>query len=326
MTRRRRLQGTALDVHPLCLGGSVFGWTADTSTSHRVLDAYADAGGNFLDTADSYSQWAPGNDGGESERVIGAWLASRGNRDRMVVATKVGRSPRNPGLGAANIRRAAEESLRRLRTDHIDLYYAHIDDPSVPFAETLGALDDLRREGLVRHIAVSNISAPRLAEALTVADHAGLPCYSALQTPYNLVRRAEFERDLRPVCLAAGLPVIPYFALEQGFLTGKYRRGRTVRSARAEAASAPGRTAAGRAVLFALDELAAARGTTPAALALAWLAGRPTVAAALASARTPDQLEELLAGTDLALEDAEVAFLDTASRIPEPLYVGAFRP
>ncbi|MEV5973015.1 aldo/keto reductase [Streptomyces sp. NPDC051921] len=323
---RRRLQGTALDVHPLCLGGSVFGWTADTGTSHRVLDAYADAGGNFLDTADSYSQWAPGNDGGESERVIGAWLASRGNRDRMVVATKVGRSERNPGLGAATVRRAAEESLRRLRTDHIDLYYAHIDDPAVPFEETLGALDALRRDGLVRHVAVSNITAPRLAEALNTADREALPRYGALQTPYNLVRRAEFERELLPLCRAADLPTIPYFALEQGFLTGKYRPGRTVRSARAAAASAPGRTAAGRAVLYALDELAAARGTTPAAVALAWLAGRPTVAAALASARTPEQLQELLTGADLTLDAAELTLLDTASRTPEPLPVGAFRP
>ncbi|MFE5294986.1 aldo/keto reductase [Streptomyces sp. NPDC056632] len=323
---RRRLQGTALDVHPLCLGGSVFGWTADTSTSHRVLDAYADAGGNFLDTADSYSQWVPGNSGGESERIIGTWLASRGNRDRMVIATKVGRSERHPGLDAATVRRAAVESLRRLRTDHIDLYYAHIDDPSVPFEETLGALDALRREGLVRHVAVSNITGPRLTEALTAAERADLPRYSALQTPYNLVRRAEFERELLPVCLAADLPTIPYFALEQGFLTGKYRPGRKVAGPRAEAASAPGRTAAGRAVLFALDELAAARGTTPAAVALGWLVGRPTVAAALASARTPEQLKELLTGADLVLEAAETALLDAASRTPEPFPVGAFRP
>jgi aryl-alcohol dehydrogenase-like predicted oxidoreductase len=321
-----RIQGTALDVFPLCLGGSVFGWTADTRASHRVLDAYAAAGGNFLDTADSYSQWAPANSGGESERIIGAWMASRKARHRMVIATKVGRSRRNPGLGATTVRRAAVESLRRLRTDHIDLYYAHADDPGTPLDETLGALDELRREGLVRHIAVSNITAARLTAALDVSAREGLARYSVLQSPYNLVRREEFERDLRPVCVAQGLPCIPYFALEQGFLTGKYRPGRAVRSARADAASAPGNTYRGRAVLAALDDIAGAHGTTPAAVALAWLAAQPTVAVPLASARTPGQLHELLAGTALVLSAGELKELHTASRTPEPLALGAHRP
>ncbi|MFJ3904471.1 aldo/keto reductase [Streptomyces sp. NPDC090025] len=307
-----------LRVFPLCLGGSVFGWTADTAMSHRVLDRYAEAGGNFLDTADSYSQWAPGNEGGESERVIGAWLAGRParDRDRMVIATKAGRSERLPGLDARTVRRAAQESLRRLGVDRIDLFYAHIDDAAVPFAETLGALDELVREGLVGRIGVSNISGPRLAESLAAADAAGLPRYGVLQTPYNLVRRAEFEGGLLPVCRAAGLATVPYFALEQGFLTGKYREGRAVPGPREAAASAPGRTPLGRSVLAALDEIAADRGTAPAAVALAWLAAQPTVLAPLASARTPAQLTELLAGAALTLTPAELASLDLASLPP----------
>jgi aryl-alcohol dehydrogenase-like predicted oxidoreductase len=301
---------TDLDVFPLCLGGNVLGWTADEEQSFGILDDYAAAGGNFIDTADSYSHWVDGHMGGESETIIGRWMASRRNRDRMVVATKVGRLPTKQGLRAATIREAAEDSLRRLQAEHIDLYYAHGDDDlGIPVEETLGAFDELVRAGKVRYVAASNYGAPRLAEALTLSQQDGVASYVALQPHYNLVER-DFESELEPLCAEKGLACLPYFALAQGFLTGKYRPdGPTVDGPRAAGASAY-LDERGRAVLDALDSIAAAHDTTVAAVSLAWLASRPTVATPIASARTRAQLAELLTFVELELTAAEVDALD----------------
>jgi aryl-alcohol dehydrogenase-like predicted oxidoreductase len=301
---------TDLDVFPLCLGGNVFGWTADETDSFAVLDAYATAGGNFVDTADSYSAWAAGNRGGESETIIGRWLASRGNRDRMIVATKVGRMPGRSDLRASTIRQAADDSLRRLQTDRIDLYYAHgDDDPDIPLEETLGAFDELVRAGKVRHIAASNYGAPRLAEALAVSARDALASYVALQPHYNLVER-DYEHGLRQLCADGGLACLPYFSLAKGFLTGKYRPGGPpVDSPRSGGASVY-LDERGAVVLAALDDIAAAHEVSVAAVALAWLRSQPTVVAPIASARTPEQLAEILLVAELELTPDELARLD----------------
>ncbi|WP_338931638.1 aldo/keto reductase [Streptomyces netropsis] len=303
-----------LSVHPLALGGNVFGWTADEAESFAVLDAYAAAGGNFIDTADIYSVWAPGNEGGESETVIGNWFASRGNRADIVLATKVGGGqPEKRGLSANAIKSGVEESLRRLRTDYIDLYYTHFDDPSVPVEEFITALDALVKEGKVREIAASNITADRLAEALAFSDESGLAKYAAIQPHYNLVSRDTYEGDLADVAARHGLAAVPYFALASGFLTGKYRPGRTVDSARAEGAGKHLESERGRRVLTALDEVAAAHDAEVATVALAWLNAQPTVASPLASARTVEQLPALLAVADVTLTEAELKRLTEAS-------------
>ncbi|WP_424530983.1 aldo/keto reductase [Sphaerisporangium viridialbum] len=309
----KNIDKTDLTVFPLCLGGNVFGWTADRDTSFAVLDAYAEAGGDFIDTADSYSAWIPGNEGGESETIIGEWMAERGNRDSLVVATKVGQQPGAEGLSAANIRTSAEGSLRRLRTDRIDLYYAHSDDRSTPLEETLTAFDELVREGKVRHIGASNYEAGRLEEALAVSDRLGLARYVALQQHYNLVERERYEGRLEEVVAREGLSSVPYFALAKGFLTGKYRPGLSVDSARAGGASPYLQTERGRRVLEALDKVAAEHGVEPATVALAWLLTRPTVAAPIASARVPEQVPALVAAADLVLSPEEVRLLDEAS-------------
>src|SRR6185437_13695436 len=308
-----KLGNTDLDVFGLCLGGNVFGWSADEDESFAILDAYAAAGGNFIDTADVYSLWVPGNCGGDSERIIGRWLKARGNRDAMVIATKVAKLPSRPGLSAANIRAAAEESLQRLGTDYIDLYYAHQDDPGTPIEETLGAFDALVREGEVRYIAASNFTAPRLTESLAVSDREGLARYCALQNHYNLLERAEYERDLAPVLEREGVPGVPFYGLARGFLAGKYRPGVEVDSVRAGGV-APYRNERGYRVLGVLDQVAAAHNTTVAAVALAWLAAQPTVAAPIASARTPQQLLELVPFTDLKLTSDELSALNAASQ------------
>ncbi|MDX3215340.1 aldo/keto reductase [Streptomyces sp. ME02-6991-2B] len=305
-----------LDVFPLCLGGNVFGWTADEATSFEVLDAYTEAGGNFIDTADVYSAWVPGHTGGESETVIGSWLAKRGRRDDVVVATKVGSHPGFKGLKAATIKAGAEESLRRLGTDRIDLYYTHFDDLETPVEEIVTALDALVREGKVRHVAASNISPERLAASLEFAEREGLATYVALQQHYNLVEREQYEAGataLRDVVQAHGLASVPYFGLARGFLTGKYRPGVTVDSARAEGARGYLDSERGPRVLAALDEVAGAHGVEPASVALAWLRSRPTVVAPIASARTPGQLSALLASVSLQLTSAELEQLTAAS-------------
>ncbi|MEW1849986.1 aldo/keto reductase [Streptomyces albidoflavus] len=313
MTSLRPLGNSDLDVFPLALGGNVFGWTADEAQSFAVLDAYAAAGGNFIDSADTYSSWVPGNEGGESETMIGKWLASRGNRDEIVVATKVGSHPKFKGLSAPNVKAAAEESLRRLGTDRIDLYYTHFDDPSVPVEEIVTALDDLVKEGKVRAVAASNISPERLQESLDFADREGLARYVALQPHYNLVSRDTYEGPLQQVASRAGLAAVPYYALAAGFLTGKYRPGTTVDSPRAAGAGQHLATERGQKVLAALDTVAEAHGAEVASVALAWLAARPTVAAPIASARTVEQLPALLAVADLTLTDEELSLLTVAS-------------
>jgi aryl-alcohol dehydrogenase (NADP+) len=308
-----RIGPTDLDVFPLCLGGNVFSWTADESESFAVLDAYAAAGGNFIDTADVYSAWAPGNSGGDSETIIGRWLEARGLRDRFVVATKVGQLERVQGLSAATVQRAAEASLQRLRTDRIDLYYAHIDDESVPLEETLGAFDALVHEGKVRHVAASNYEAPRLAEALEVARREGFAPYVALQSHYNLVERRRYEGELRDLVAREGLSAVPYYGLASGFLTGKYRPGSddggSPRASRARGYLDRG----GAELIDTLDEVASAHDTSVAAVALAWLAAQDTVAAPIASARSREQLADLLPVAELELTPDELARLDAAS-------------
>jgi aryl-alcohol dehydrogenase (NADP+) len=296
---------TELDVFGLCLGGNVFGWTADRRTSFEVLDAYAAAGGNFVDTADVYMASAPGNSGGESEVIIGEWMAARGNRDDIVIATKVGKLAGLDDLHAGTIRRAADDSLRRLGVDHIDLYYAHGDDPGTPLEETLAAFGELIEAGKVRHIAASNYSGARLAEALGVADRDGLPRFVALQPHYNLMERG-YETDQRPVCAREDLACLPYYALARGFLTGKYRRGGArVDSPRSEGARRY-LDERGERMLAALDEIAAAHGVAPASVAIAWLRRQDTVAAPIASARDTGQLAPLLAAIELTLDAAEL--------------------
>ena len=311
-----RLGRSDLDVFPLCLGGNVFGWTADERQSFAVLDAYVQAGGNFVDSSDSYSAFAPGNVGGESEAILGKWLAARGNRASVVIATKVGRKPDRKGLSQANIRVAVEESLERLQTDYIDLYYAHADDPDTPLEETLATFDELIRDGKVRYIAASNYSAPRLEQALETSDRNGLARYVALQPHYSLIERDHYEGSLEDLCQREGLSCVPYWALARGFLTGKYRPGTTVDSPRAGQASAY-LDDRGIRVLEALDLVAEAHATTVAAVALAWVRAQPTVAAPLASARNTQQLAQILPAAALELSPGEVGDLsDAAAQSP----------
>jgi aryl-alcohol dehydrogenase-like predicted oxidoreductase len=319
MAARVRIPRTELDVHPLCLGGNVFGWTADAPTSFAVLDAYRAAGGDFVDTADSYTWRVEGNTGGDSERVLGDWMAERGVRDEVVVATKVGSWPERPGLSPENLRAACDDSLRRLRTDHIDLYYAHRDDPDTPVEDTLGAFDELVRAGKIRYVGLSNYSAERLSTVLTLSERHGLARPVALQPHYNLVERAGYEDELAELVSSADLGFMPYFALAKGFLTGKYRPGDAapdtsgpMASARAGGAVAY-LDARGERVLGALDEVAAAHAVPPAAVALAWLAAQPTVTAPVASARTVEQLGTILPMAELTLAPDELAALTEAS-------------
>ncbi|MBU6535077.1 aldo/keto reductase [Streptomyces sp. NPDC057245] len=313
MTSLRTLGSSDLQVFPLALGGNVFGWTADLDQSFAVLDAYTAAGGNFVDTADVYSAWGEGLSGGESETVLGKWLAARGNRDGVVLATKVGQHPEYPGLSAANIKAAADASLRRLGTDHIDLYYTHYDKPEVPVEEIAGALDELVRAGKVRHIAASNISAERLAAFLEFSEREGLARYVALQPHYNLVSRDTYEGELQDLAARTGLAAVPYYALAAGFLTGKYRPGADVDSVRAGGAAKHLESERGRRVLAALDEVAEAHDAPVPTVALAWLAAQPTVAAPIASARTVEQLPALLGVAELSLTEDELGRLTRAS-------------
>jgi aryl-alcohol dehydrogenase-like predicted oxidoreductase len=308
-----RIANTDLDVFPLSLGGNVFGWTADETQSRAVLDAYADAGGNFIDTADGYSAWVPGNSGGESETIIGNWLTSRSNRDDIIVATKVSRHPEAKGLSRASIRRGAEASLRRLQADHIDLYYAHYDDPDVPQEETVAAFGELVTEGKVRYVAASNFSAPRLQSALAIADATGVARYVAVQPHYNLVHRGDVEGELAELAAREDLAIFPYYSLASGFLTGKYRDAESAKGRERGARAAGYLDVRGRRVLAALDQVAAAQSAAVTTVALAWLASRPNVLAPIASARTVDQLPDLLAVRDLKLSDQELAELTAAS-------------
>lgn len=308
-----RLGRSDLDVFGLCLGGNVFGWTADERQSFEVLDAYAAAGGNFIDSSDSYSAFAPGNRGGESETVLGNWFAARGNRADVVLATKVGRKPDRQGLTRENLRTAVAESLERLQSDYIDLYYAHADDPDTPLEETLRAFDELVKEGKVRQIAASNYSAPRLAEALEISDRHELARYVALQPHYSLLERHHYEGELAELCVREELACVPYWALARGFLTGKYREGVEVDSPRAGAAAKYLEDETAVAVLEALDRISEAHDATLAAVALAWVRAQRGVIAPIASARNSQQLSEILPGATLELSEAELSELSNLS-------------
>jgi aryl-alcohol dehydrogenase-like predicted oxidoreductase len=302
-----------LDVFPLGLGGNTFGWTSDQETSFAVLDAYVAGGGNFIDTADAYSAWLPGHTGGESETIIGQWLTARGNRDSVVIASKVGSHPQFRGVARANVLASADASLARLRTDRIDLYYVHRDDPKVPVAEAAGVFSELQKAGKIRHVGLSNFTAPRLREWLAVADAEGFARPVALQPHYNLVERASYETDLAPVAAEFGLGVLPYYGLASGFLAGKYRSATDNGGTARQPSAARYLTPSGLAVLAALDSVAAERGVAPATVALAWLRTRPDVVAPLASARTVEQLPALLASATLNLTADETESLDKAS-------------
>ena len=312
---KRRLGNSGLEIAPLAFGGNVFGWTADEPTSFKLLDAFVEAGLNLIDTADVYSRWVPGNQGGESETVIGNWLRRSGKRDRVIVATKVGMemAPDRKGLSRDHILRSAEDSLRRLQVDTIDLYQAHQDDPNTLLDETLEAFARLIEQGKVRAIGASNYTAARLAEALRVSRERGLPRYESLQPNYNLYDRADYERELEPFCLENGLGVISYFSLAKGFLSGKYRseadlskspRGQGVKRYLDER---------GFRILRALDEVSEQYGSTPARVALAWLIARPSITAPIASATSLEQLDDLIEATRLTLDQAAIEKLNQAS-------------
>jgi aryl-alcohol dehydrogenase-like predicted oxidoreductase len=293
---------TGIAVAPLCLGGNVFGWTIDERTSFGVLDAFVAGGGNFIDTADVYSAWAPGNTGGESERIIGNWLAGRGKRDDVVIATKVGfkLAEGKEGLSAAYITRAVEDSLQRLQTDYIDLYQSHTDDQHVPLEETLSAYARLIEQGKVRAIGASNYTGARLQEALKVSASHGLPAYACLQPNFNYIDRQPYENDLQPVVEQHGLGVIPYFSLARGFLTGKYQPGAAIpKTARASGVQNSYFNDAGWAALKSVEHVASAHAATPAQVALAWLIARPDITAPIASATSASQVQELLGALQL---------------------------
>lgn len=311
----RKLGRSGITVPPLALGGNVFGWTVDEETAFTVLDAYAEAGFSLIDTADVYPRWAPGSKGGESEAIIGRWMHERGNRHKMVIATKVGgeMGPGKRGLGRKYLLAAAEASLKRLRTDHIDLYQSHRDDPATPMEETLGAYAALIEQGKVRAIGASNFTAERLGRALAVSSEQGFPRYESLQPQYNLYDRQEFERTLGPFCLKQGIGVITYYSLASGFLTGKYRspadQVKSVRGSRA----ALYLTERGLRILAALDKVAKKHHAEPATVALAWLLAQPAVTAPIASATSREQVQALVAAPLLRLDRSDLEHLDTAS-------------
>lgn len=310
----RQLGKSAIRVAPLALGGNVFGWNVDEANSFAVLDAFVDADLNLVDTADMYSAWAPGNQGGESETIIGKWLAKSGKRNDVVIATKVAKWTQHRGLSPANIEAAANESLQRLGIDAIDVYFAHEDDPHVPLAETLGAFARLIERGKVRAIGASNYSAARFAEALTISAQHRLPRYEVLQPEYNLVSRKGYEAELESLVLREQVGVVCYYALASGFLSGKYRSeadlGKSATRAGAVSKYLNGR---GLRVLAALDDIARRHSATPAQVALAWLIARKGIAAPIASATSVAQVEELAGATGVALSADDVERLDLVS-------------
>jgi aryl-alcohol dehydrogenase-like predicted oxidoreductase len=312
----RPLGRSGLMTAPLAFGGNVFGWTADEAMSFRLLDAFVDAGFNLIDTADVYSRWVPGHVGGESEAIIGRWLKQSGKRDRVLIATKVGKDMGDGGTGLSPkwIRQAVDDSLRRLQTDCIDLYQSHDDDPKTPFEETLAVYDELIRAGKVRAIGASNFTAPRLAEALDVSERLGLPRYETLQPLYNLVDREPYEAELEPLIRLRGLGVINFYGLARGFLTGKYRgEADLVKSSRGAGVKQACFNERGFRILGALDDAAAALKATPAQVALAWQMARPGITAPIASATSVAQLQELAGAASLTLSDPVIAALDRAS-------------
>jgi len=311
----RPLGRSGLRTAPLIFGGNVFGWTADEATSHRLLDAFIDGGFNAVDTADVYSAWVPGHEGGESERVIGRWLKARGKRDDVLILTKVAMWPRQPGLSAANIEAAVEGSLRRLQTDHIDLYQSHRDDAETPVEETLEAFARLVKAGKVRAIGASNFTPGRLTQSLGASAAAGLPRYETIQPKFNLYDRSEVEGALATLTQAEGVGVIPFYGLAAGFLTGKYRTAADLEGrARAATVKRDYLNDKGLRVLAALDAAAAVTGATPAQVALAWIMAHPAITAPIASATSVVQLQELMGAASLVLPPEVMADLDAAGR------------
>jgi aryl-alcohol dehydrogenase-like predicted oxidoreductase len=314
----RTIGHSDLKVSSLCLGGNVFGWTADEAASFAVLDAFVAGGGNFIDTADAYSTWVPGHSGGESETVIGKWLASRKNRDRVVIATKLGvrmaNDPQREGLSRAYILHAVEDSLRRLQTDHIDLYQAHRDDENTPLEETLDAFTTLIKQGKVRVIGASNYTASRLNEALQISQQHGYARYESLQPLYHLLNREDYERDLEPFCREQNIGVITYSSLASGFLTGKYRSGQDLPSSpRASGIQRRYMNEHGFAILEQVERIAQAHNATIAQIALAWIVNRPGITAPIASATSVQQTQELLGATDVQLSEEDLQALDKVS-------------
>ncbi len=314
----RKLGRTGLKVAALCLGGNVFGWTADQEASFAVLDAYVEGGGNFIDTADVYARWAPGSTGGESETILGRWMRARGNRAQIILATKVGSrmgdGPNEQGLSRQHIMQAVEASLRRLQTDYIDLYQAHYDDPDTPPDETMQAFDDLVHQGKVRYLGASNFSAWRLTRSLWESEKHGYARYECVQPPYSLVNRETYERDLEACCRELGLGVITYSSLAGGFLSGKYRAGKDLPvTARAQTVQRRYMHERGFAILEQVEHVAARHGATPAQVALAWILARPGITAPIASATSVGQVRELLGALDLTLEADEIEALARVS-------------
>jgi aryl-alcohol dehydrogenase-like predicted oxidoreductase len=314
----RELGRSGLHIAPLAFGGNVFGWTADKATSFALLDAFVDSGFNLIDTADVYSRWVPGHSGGESETILGEWLAASGKRDKVLIATKVGKDMGGDHIGLSRrwIRQAVEDSLRRLRTDRIDLYQSHDDDAKTPLEETLATYAELIAEGKVRALGASNYSAPRLAEALAVSARLGLPRYETLQPLYNLMDRAAYEAELEPLCRAQGIGVINFFGLARGFLTGKYRSEADLGKSPRGGGVKGYLTERGHRVLAALDAEAQAKNATPAQVALAWQIARPGLTAPIASATSVAQWTELAGAARLALSADDIRALDAASAEP----------
>jgi aryl-alcohol dehydrogenase-like predicted oxidoreductase len=313
--KKRTLGNSGIKVYPLAFGGNVFGWTVTESMSFTLLDAFVEAGFSLIDTADVYSRWVPGHNGGESETIIGKWLKRSGKRKKVVIATKVGKEmgPNRKGLSKSSIMRAVEDSLQRLQTDYIDLYQSHVDDPEIPLEETLEAYAQLIREGKVRTIGASNYTAERLAQALQVSEAQGYPAYQSLQPLFNLYDRTDYERELEPLCRKKGLGVISYFSLASGFLTGKYRsEGDVAKSARRDMVKKY-LNERGLRILGALDQVAQQYDVTLATVALAWLINRPGITAPIVSATNLDQLSELIEATKFNLIPSSIDLLDQAS-------------
>ena len=299
-----KLANTDLTIYPLCLGGNVFGYSADKENSEAVLSFYADNGGNFIDTADMYSQWAPGHIGGESETIIGNWMKKRGNRSQMIIATKVGKLDTKPGLSPSNIISACEDSLKRLGSDYIDIYYSHQDDLDTPIEQSLGAYDSLIKSGKVRYIAASNFTPERLQESLEISKDLNLASYIASQDQYNLMDR-DYENSLMPTLKSNGLSQIPFYGLARGFLTGKYRKGKTVESIRANGVATNYANDRGWAILEKLDQIAKDKNTSVAAVALAWLRAQETVSAPIASATKLEQIKEIMPIVELSSQELQ---------------------
>ena len=314
----RRMGRTGLYVTPICFGGNVLGWTTDQQRSYDVLDTFVAGGGNFIDSADVYSRWAPGHVGGESERILGDWMQARNNRTNLIIATKVGMrmddGPNGEGLSRYRIIKHVEDSLTRLKTDYIDLYQSHADDLNTPLDETLRAYDDLISSGKVRYIGASNFAAWRLTKALWVSDRHNLARYECVQPRYNLVMRADYERELEPMCISEGVGVITYSSLASGFFSGKYRAGQALpTSPRAGGVQANYMNERGFKILAAVDAVAKELNTTSGQVALAWIMARPGITAAIASGTTVDQVKDLTASAELVLPDAAIALLTEAS-------------